>query len=263
MLFLNYPIGSETMYKSFDTQFSEDLAADIRSSLESKGYYLLRNVYDRQRVGASKSYLTGVMQGSLPNYQLLKKNCPNFFRINFDDKRATVLTKSVQFNFFPWNQDFCGFFDHFGSLFDLRDHINKIMSPSCSEPSRQEPTELITRLAVQFYPAGGGYLQAHSDPVGAHQTVIANVVMSEHGEDFTQGGLFVKRSQHADKAYPERDASLGDVVLFKANVIHGVDPIDPREAFEPLRGRGRWMMLSAITKPSGSRHIDDSKTYDN
>jgi hypothetical protein len=202
------------------------------------------------------------MQGSLPNYQPLQKNCGNFFRINFDDQRSTVLTKSVQFNFFPWNQDFCDIFETFGSLFDLRDHINKMMSQEALAPIETNPSELITRLAVQFYPAGGGYLQAHSDPVGSHQMIIANVVMSEHGKDFTDGGLFVKQSPQSEKVYPELDAAIGDVILFKASMVHGVDAIDRQANFEPLNGRGRWMLLSAITKPSGSTTIEDSKTYD-
>lgn len=250
------------MVLNLEERLTESLKIDIRNSLESKGYFLLRNFYAREKIEFIKLYLTKVMQGSLPNYQLLQKNCGNFFRINFDDERSTVLTKSVQFNFFPWNQDFCDIFEHFGSLFDVRDRINKIMSPDMLAPIETNPSELITRLAVQFYPIGGGHLQAHSDPVGSHQIIIANVVMSEHGKDFTDGGLFVKQSLRSNKVYPERDAAMGDVILFKANMVHGVDAIDPRANFEPLKGCGRWMLLSAITKPSGSTTIEDSKTYD-
>ena len=242
-------------------RMTEDLKIDLRDSLASKGYFLLKNIYAPKKIAFVKSYLTGVMHGSLPNYQPLTKNCANFFRLNFEDRRSTVLTKSVQFNFFPWNQDLCGLFELFGSLFEVRDEINKIVCPD-GEANRIDSTELITRLAVQFYPAGGGYLQAHSDPVGAHQTIIANVVMSDHGAEFTQGGLFIKKSAESDKVYPEIGAAIGDVILFKADSIHGVDAIDPEAAFEPIRGQGRWMCLSAITKPSGSTAIEDSKTYE-
>ena len=263
MKFLKNKYGINEESKLFDLKFNENLSLNIRSELDSKGYCLIRNVYDRQRVETIKRYLTGILNGSLPNYHLLEENCPNFFRINFDDQRSTVQTKSVQFNFFPWNQDFCGFFEHFGSLFEIRDRINEITSPPLGAPKTNSTTGLISRLAVQFYPAGGGYLQAHSDPIGTHQMIIANVVMSEYGVDYTEGGLFIKNSFNSSKEYPEREGKTGDVILFKADMVHGVDPIDPCEKFDPLRGTGRWMMLSAITKPSGSDVINNSKTYDN
>jgi hypothetical protein len=59
-----------------NAQFSEDLITDIRMSLESKGYFILREVYDREKIKFVRLYLSSVMRGSLPNYQLLKNKIP-------------------------------------------------------------------------------------------------------------------------------------------------------------------------------------------
>ncbi len=39
-----------------NAQFSEDLITDIRMPLESKGYFILREVYDREKIKFVRLY---------------------------------------------------------------------------------------------------------------------------------------------------------------------------------------------------------------
>jgi hypothetical protein len=230
-------------------------------SLEKNGYCLCKNIFNREKLISLRHYLIGVMGGSLPAYYPIEEGCANFFRLNFDDPRSKVPTKSVQFNFFPWNQDFFAIFDSYGLLFEIRNEANKLIF-NCEELSDPSSEGLIHRLAVQYYPAGGGYLSGHSDPIGAHQVYIANIVMSEFGVDYSDGGLFIKENEGGEKVYVEREGGIGDVVLFRADLIHGVDPINVLDEFNPLSGKGRWMLLSALTKPSKSNLLPDAKVYE-
>jgi hypothetical protein len=228
----------------------------IDQRLSEKGYTICRKVFKKTDLLILRKFLTDLMNGSLPKYQALEHNCENFFRVNFDDTRSIVKTCSVQFNFFPWNQDLLNVFNSYSTLFDIRMNADKIFSNERDDDSYFSDKKFIRRISIQYYPQGGGYMQAHSDPIGNHQISVATVVMSKSGEDYFQGGMFVKIN--GEKIYPENDADIGDVILIKGDLEHGVDPIDENANFEPLSGRGRWMMLSAITKPTNSSLIPDA-----
>lgn len=231
------------------------------STLNRDGYCLCKGIFDRNSLLFLRQYLIQLMNGSLPAYHPIEEGCANFYRLNFNDSRSKVPTNSIQFNFFPWNQDFFAIFENYSRLFEIRNQANELIANGMNAIGSSSEG-LIHRLAVQYYPSGGGYLSAHSDPVGDHQIFIANIVMSECGSDYHGGGLFIKKDLNSEKVYVEQSASIGDVVLFRGDLIHGVDSIDSKEKFEPLAGRGRWMMLSALTKPSKSNILADAKVYE-
>ena len=54
---------------------------------------------------------------------------------------------------------------------------------------------------------------------------------------------------------------VGDLVLLRGDVPHGVEKIDPNKEFE-LLSSGRWMGLFAINKLQGSNKIENSKTIE-
>ena len=78
--------------------------------------------------------------------------------------------------------------------------------------------------------------------------------MSKIGGDFKEGGNFVAR-RNGEKIYTENLTEPGDILLFNSRCTHGVSPIDPAEAFDPLSPKGRWMMLFAVNKIAGNNSI--------
>ena len=90
-------------------------------------------------------------------------------------------------------------------------------------------------------------LHRHSDPVGYHQLVVPTIVMSNRGEDFEHGGLFVER-EDGSRVDIDDVAEIGDAVYFHAETIHGVAPVDPKESLDWLSFKGRWMGLIAVNR---------------
>ena len=232
---------------------------DLKKKIENDGFYILKNIFTEAHIDEIIQYLIGIMRGSLPSYKPLSRNSDNFYRINFNDERSTIKGHFVQFNFFPWNQDFIDLFNNFGQLFEIRNKIDELITGIKKHNLSEIDKDLIKRIAVQFYPSGKGYMQAHSDPIGMHQIVVVSVVMSNFGSSYNAGGLFVNKG--GIKIYPEHKANKGDVIIFRGDLPHGVDTIDPHltGAVNPFNGAGRWMMLSAITKPSLSDVLENAK----
>jgi hypothetical protein len=68
------------------------------------------------------------MQDSLPSYKPQAHGCDNFYRINYHDERSVVKGYFMQFNFFPWDQDFIDLYNNFGKSFELRNNINELIT---------------------------------------------------------------------------------------------------------------------------------------
>ena len=71
--------------------------------------------------------------------------------------------------------------------------------------------------------------------------------MSRKGEDYRVGGGYAIDEQGN---VVDTDALMekGDVLLFNAEVMHGVAPIDPDEELDWLSFRGRWSMIASTIK---------------
>ena len=117
--------------------------------------------------------------------------------------------------------------------------------------------DLAPKISFQFYPSGGGYLNKHIDPVDKHQTVVATLVMSKFGKDFTSGGSYSYLNN--EKVFIERYCDIGDVYFSTANVPHGVEQIEQSKKLNWLSYSGRWMGLFSINKFSEHSSIPDSK----
>ena len=83
------------------------------------------------------------------------------------------------------------------------------------------------------------------------------MVMSKKGKDFKKGGLFVEIDNK--KINLDNHVNIGDIIIFKADLKHGVETIDPNHKSEILDFKGRWMILFATNKLSNNDKIEDSK----
>ncbi len=104
---------------------------------------------------------------------------------------------------------------------------------------------LWTAARFHHYPAGGGFLVAHRDTVMpvVHEEVGLGrfyqllIVMSEKGKDYKTGGGFV---QLKDKKYfYEEWCKPGDIAIYDARTIHGVEDIDASETYKEQLFNGR------------------------
>ena len=112
------------------------------------------------------------------------------------------------------------------------------------------------RICLQFYPAGEGFLNKHSDLIGPHQFALPNLVMSKKCVDFNSGGTYFEKN--GERFYHEDFCDVGDIIFFDASLPHGVETVDAGSQAEWLNYQGRWMGLFSINKFANSNKISNS-----
>lgn len=249
------------MTEIIETPSLRDLLANepsrqaILNHLDREDVCLIRQVVAPVEIRQFIEYLTGIGRGSLPNWHAISAKCPNHHRVNRWDERSYVKACFHQFSFFPWNHDVFDFFRKFRDVFALRNLLGG------ADPDAflgHEPSGSCTaRLSFQFYPSGGGAMNAHIDPSGPHQAAVPTLTMSDFGRDFQEGGAFMRNSQ-GEVTWIERYAKAGDVVLFSPKLVHGVAPIDPAKQLHWSRFEGRWMSIFAVNKLAENTTIADA-----
>ena len=174
--------------QDFDKFFDKKKVKEIRNNILKSKVLILRGLINKDFLIDIKEYLKNVAGNTLPNYFPINEKSPNFYRINFNDKRSFVKGYFHQFSFFPWNQDLFNIFEEFKNPFILKNMITNINGNKYLNGIEDKIT---ARIAFQFYPSGKGYLNKHSDPYDKHQICVPTIVMSKMGNDYTKGGLFI------------------------------------------------------------------------
>lgn len=232
-----------------------DHVDELRAEILSGAVVVGRSALDPALVGALVDYLTNVGRNSLPTYSPIEVGQPNFHRLNQVDERAYVEGCFHQFVFYPWNQDVFDLFAQTRELFRLKSALSGV--PPDRYLGREGHEGVVARLAVQFYPQGGGYLNRHVDPVGPHQLTVPTVTLSQKGRDFSTGGSYVIGSQ-GERCEVDEITEPGDAVFFDARLAHGVDPIDEGPTVDWLSFQGRWSLLVATNKVATNTEIPDA-----
>jgi len=235
---------------------NNDQIQKMRKDIIEGDLIVVKNVVSKELIEKTKQYLTNLGRNSLPNYVPIKEGAPNFHRLNVWDERAYVKGCFHQFAFFPWNQDVFNFFEVFKEGFFLKNLINGL--PKDKFLKAQPEDGCTARLSFQFYPKGTGGLNKHCDPVDHHQLTVPILIMSKKGVDFQSGGMYVENTKGED-LFGDDLADIGDVVLFNAQMPHGVKTIDESKKIDWLSFEGRWMMIFATNKLSNNTAIANAQ----
>lgn len=246
---LHYAENIEELCK--DNEWVEEAAGHI----ENGDVYIIRNVLDLNIIDSIRDYLKTIGRSSLPNYEPIVEGAPNSHRLNRWDPRSYVKGCFHQFVFFPWNEDVFGLFDLARPIYRLKNRLGGLDADRFLGKSPDEGC--IARIAMQYYPAGGGALNAHMDPVDYHQLTVPTTLLAAKGQAFTEGGAFVAL-ENGEKLMLDELQNPGDVVFFNASIEHGVAPIDPDKPMKWLEFEGRWMMLFSINRLAGNQNIGNS-----
>lgn len=228
---------------------------ELKVGITNGDLYILKSVYEESFINRVKTYLTNIGKSSLPNYHPIELHAPNFHRINIWDNRAYVKGCFHQFTFFPWNQDVFSLFEKTKEIYYLKNLINNL--PKEKFLLNKPEDDCVARLSFQFYPKGIGGMNKHCDPIDKHQLVVPTLVMSEKGKDFITGGVYVE-NEEKELIYVDDLVEIGDVILFNAQIPHGVKTIDEDKEDDWLSFEGRWMMIFATNKVTGYNEINDS-----
>ena len=174
---------------------NQDLLKKYNKEILNSKLLIIKNIFEKKKIIKLKKYLSEIGRSSLPGYYPVELGAPNHHRIVDKDPRSIVEGKFHQFSFFRWNQDMYDVFNLFEKGYWLKNLLtnnqkDKYLNLIQNDKKKQEVVE---RVSVQFYPSGMGYMNEHSDPVGAHQISAPLVIMSDKGrsKDFKTGGSFV------------------------------------------------------------------------
>lgn len=235
---------------------SNNHANIIKKQLEKGKIIIIKKVIKKKKIIEIINYLSNLGKNNFSTFHAIKIGCPNHYRINFNDERSYIKGLFHQFNFFKWNQDHLDLFSIFENVFIFKNKINNLSDFKYFKPKSDKDCTI--RLSFQFYPKGGGYLDAHSDPVDIHQKYLMIMQLSKKKKDFKKGGLYVKKEKK--KICIDNLTELGDIVIFKASMPHGVDFIDPQLGRSNInKFKGRWMALFATNKLIYNNKIKNSK----
>ena len=105
------------------------------------------------------------------------------------------------------------------------------------------PHEL--RLKVLHYPAGGGYLAQHVHPLEP-QRVGLILSASRIGGDVVTGGTYFETP--AGRVDTSRAHDIGDVILFRYDIPHGVAAVDPGSSLEWHSDVGKWSIVLDLSE---------------
>ena len=235
------------IFKKFDNR-------NVKKYLQSNKVIIIKKFYSKKLCRLTVSHLKAIALGSMTSYYPIKIGSPNFHRVNYNDPRSYVKGFFHQFNFFPWNQDQLDLFNLYKDAFVLKNQLNNLEDKRFFEPISN--SDCTIRLSFQFYPSAKGFMDLHSDPVDYHQNYLFMLSLSTKGKDYSDGGLFVRLDNKI--IFLDDYASSGDLIIFKANIPHGVKNIDEKKIYKPLSFNGRWMVIFSTNKLINNKIIKNS-----
>lgn len=93
---------------------------------------------------------------------------------------------------------------------------------------------------VFHYPSGGGYFSLHKHEFQPN-TIGILLSLSERGENFERGGT---RFQHEQTTIDiEGHHGIGDIALFRYDLVHSVFPVDPTNDLDWGSDHGKWSLI--------------------
>jgi len=218
----------ETFYKSF-TQVSKNFFMDpinvkkLESKLKNSEVIIVRQAVETnviRRIALEllanppkKSSDSRIIEGIENIYYESEPQKSESSKIS----EYTAVDRS--FYFFPWNNDFSGLSVLVQPLFDQVCRINGF---DPLEIIKRTPKDgVVQRFHLIFYPAGKGLISPHRDPI-KETTVTGGIYVTQYGRDYNEGGFYIQ-DYAGKKIFVDHEIKSGDLVLFLANLPHGVD----------------------------------------
>ena len=234
---------------------SEAAIREMEDSLRAGDVWVLRSVYPKKKLFRVRQYLANVASNSLPNYQPIVQDAPNFHRV-YGDERSYVEGRFHQWSFFPWNLDVFGLFEELAPIYHLNNRINGW--PKDRYLGLEAEGGCIARLTFQAYPRGAGYIARHLDAAGPHKFTTITMCLSKKGEDYRSGGLYLGRGKGKPDLDVDAMLDMGDVTVMHSELEHGVETIDPETELDWLAMRGKWTLVLAVNKLADTNEVPNS-----
>lgn len=206
--------------------------------------FVVRQFYPSERILELRNRVFQSGLQSEPSWHPLLDDCPDYHRLHDNYPKAYVKAKMHAFYFHGWYEHNHALFDEFSEIFDIKCFLGGFAKGSFL---RAKPSAgVVSRVNLQNYPVGGGYLAEHIDPNSNFALVQTLVQGSRTGTDFEQGGLYARRDFNSEKLYLDPLTEPGDLMVLSPAIPHGVAPVDPDKDYAWRENAGKWTILPII-----------------
>ncbi len=128
---------------------------------------------------------------------------------------------------------------------DLRSALYQVAEPMLALQNSVADTDYRlsdpeVRVKFLHYPAGGGYLANHIHPL-LPQRVGLITSLSEWLVDYSEGGNVF--TTDGGDIHTSSSHHIGDVLLFRYDIPHQIEPIDPQRALHWHSLAGKWSLV--------------------
>lgn len=219
-----------------------DQTKDAARELEAFAVVVFKRFFPEKLIREARELCLELGRNATQDHDI-EVGCPNYHRVDDGSTNPKIkLARCLHRYFFlPWNFQQSSAIDRIaGVAIQVRNALMGFEQGLFL--SKEHPTHYVHWPVLQ-YPRGGGFLAAHTDSRDAVY-VEGGVTLSRLGEDFSAGGFWI-RGEDGAKCLVEERLELGDLLMFRQDQEHGVDPIDPEAEIDWGGTGGRWSMVTS------------------
>ncbi len=214
------------------------------AAIEANEGYIVKNYYPREKCIALREQVLEINAHSDPSWHPCLDGVPDYHRINDEYPKSWVKARTHTYYFHHFNNT--AIVDDFRDIFEIKNYLAG--EPKTAHITNQPSDGLISRVLVVQYPRGGGYLAEHADPNSKFALIQTLIQMSDYGEDYKTGGLYIRPDEAAPPVMIDPLAEMGDLMVLSPGVAHGVSPVDAEQSIDWNSRDGRWIILPLILR---------------
>lgn len=219
----------------------QDKLQETISSLYNGDFLIIKNAISKKYIENLKSELIKISENEKSSFHKILDGCPNFHRIQDEKVLGKYSVNSIRhsYYFFRWNQDKLKIFDSIDRYWSMIKYLGGLNEDQYVNNVPRDG--VVDRVQVVRYPNHAGYIAKHQhDP--KNQRLVISVYMSQKNVDYIEGGTYVYNSKK-EKINLEDSIEVGDIGVFYATLIHGVDKVS-MEQNNKISDKisGRWWL---------------------
>ena len=217
---------------------------ELKKAADNNLYILIKNVISkslvnkiRRRINKDFNYNKDVRISG--RHQFGRKN---LHRLDCGEYGTSRFSR--YFFYFPWNDNKEITFVH-SKLLHLK---NKICGTNYDIILGSKKKTNYSLFQIIQYPIGGGFMSKHRDPVRKEKNDTGYVIMlylSTFGKDFKSGGAYIYNKKNK-KLFVEKQLKSGDILIYKSNILHGVEGVDRNKKIILNKVNGRIVAAATI-----------------
>lgn len=224
-------------------------------NVKKNGFAIVRGLFTENEIKKSVQKLKNKF--SIKNDRLSSEGSPFEIFNNFQKLCVGSSSKSKEkiyrlhriFYNPTWSEDIYGFRKIFIRFNKIRNIILGFKKNFCVY---KPENNLWSACRILQYPSGGGHMSEHSDYIlknvsrvnfmnNFYQLILP---ITEKGKDFKNGGAFVIYKNK--KISIEDELKIGDIIIYKSTIKHGVDEIDDNKKINLNKINGRIVLMNSL-----------------